>query len=382
MDVPTQLALIGVAVVLWIAARHIGRRIPWLNQPRPKRDASFLFQPREAPVQRPMQPAVAPTQSTGWGVGWGATVAPQVQTVRLSTLAHSDNILVVGQKGAGKTTLLRKIIAARSTEELLALDPHAQPGKWPCVVIGAGRDYAAIGNALTQIERDMDTRFKQLARGEILEGQFPRRSVVTDEYRSIADKLNGKGATVDAGSLLLNRISEGRKVGECALVACHNDTTEALGISGNSDMKTCFDWIVYMGGLVDSQRTQKCPPEIKAEARKRERPAVAWLTEKNQWFVVEDDLPMPIVSAISPLSSNSSLEPVPVNVPVPVSSEHGNQFLEQAEPVPGTDSIDADMIKALHLAGWSNNQIADKMRGRREARLARIRDALSSETIE
>lgn len=249
------------------------------------------MQPNTAPVQaRPIAgSAWVDAPDDDWGV---APMQTGVQTIKLSTLAQSDNILVVGQKGAGKTTLLRKIVAKRRDkgEQLIALDPHAKPGKWPCYTVGGGRDYDAIQTALIKIETDMDSRFKQMAKGEIAEGEFPRRATVSDEYRSITDKLNGKGETVNAGSLMLSRISEGRKVGECALVACHNDTAEALGIQGNTDMKTCFDYIIYMGALVDSNRTYKAPVDIKKAAKALEYPAIAWHPERNNWYVLEDDI--------------------------------------------------------------------------------------------
>jgi len=249
------------------------------------------MQPNTAPVQaRPIAgSAWVDAPDDDWGV---APMQTGVQTIKLSTLAQSDNILVVGQKGAGKTTLLRKIVAKRRDkgEQLIALDPHAAPGKWPCTTVGGGRDYEGIATALVQIALDMNTRFKQLARGEIAEGAFPRRATVSDEYRSIANELNGKGETIDAGNFLLSRISEGRKVGECALVACHNDTAAALGISGNTDMKTCFDYIIYMGALVDSNRTYKAPVDIKKAAKALEYPAIAWHPERNNWYVLEDDI--------------------------------------------------------------------------------------------
>ena len=224
----------------------------------------------------------------------------------------------------------------------------------------------------------MDDRFKQMGRGEIAEGAFQRRSVVTDEYRSIADKLNGKNNTVDAGTLLLNRISEGRKVGECALVACHNDTGEALGITGNTDMKTCFDYIIYMGGLVDSNRTQKCPPEIKQAALKRDRPAVAWLTEKNQWFVLDDDLPMPKVSNNPPIQEGG------MNVPVRDIGFNTSAITRYAVsntsiPVQHIDSMTLDeKIKALHEKQVSFNKIAAilDLKGSKQQRNARIKQAL------
>ena len=300
--------LVGVAGVFWAIISYqertprntsaTGMQLPVA----PMQPSASQHYTSVAPMQPSMQPNTAPVQArpiagSAWvdapDDDWG--VAPMqtgVQTIKLSTLAQSDNILVVGQKGAGKTTLLRKIVAKRRDkgEQLIALDPHAKPGKWPCYTVGGGRDYDAIQTALIKIETDMDSRFKQMAKGEIAEGEFPRRATVSDEYRSITDKLNGKGETVNAGSLMLSRISEGRKVGECALVACHNDTAEALGIQGNTDMKTCFDYIIYMGALVDSNRTYKAPVDIKKAAKALEYPAIAWHPERNNWYVLEDDI--------------------------------------------------------------------------------------------
>lgn len=376
-----------VAVLAWVSWKNKQRIAGWLHSDPTPQVRDFIKEITEAkqsaavrvtaaaPAARPTLPGPVPSifQPFDLGSQQGA-----FQSVKLSTVAMADNILVVGQKGAGKTTLLLKVLATRvGQDDMVALDPHATPGKWPCATVGAGRDYAIIGRALTKVEANMDERFKQLGRGEVAEGGFSRRSVVTDEYRSIADKLNGRNGIVDAGALLLSRISEGRKVGECALVACHNDTGEALGITGNTDMKTCFDYIIYMGGLVDSQRTQKCPPDIKVEALKRHRPAVAWLTEKNQWFVLDDDLPMPVVSSVAQVVPSGSQEPVPANVAESASSGLGDQYGTSTEPVPTLDGIDADAIKALHNAGWSNNKIADRMKGRREDRLDRIRKAVS-----
>jgi hypothetical protein len=382
-----EVAVVLVAIGLGIYGHRLRQRISFLNKPKPARSDHPIpgFGYRDAQSIPDTSPALhgsasprAYAEPALHDAAWLGTTAGLVQTVKLSTIAAADNILVVGQKNAGKTTLLQKMLAARASEELYALDPHAKPGKWPCMVVGAGRDYAAIGTALLQIERSMDARFKQLASGEIAENAFSRRSVVADEYRSIADKLNGRNGAVDAGALLLNRISEGRKVGECVLVACHNDTAEALGIAGNTDMKTCFDWVVFMGGLVDSNRTQKCPPDIKAAALKRERPAVAWLTEKNQWFVVDDDLPMPVVSNVSPIQNVGT----PVLVRGPVDDIAGTslpyQYGTGTVPMSADEGILDEKIKLLQAAGVSWNKIGEtlQLRGQKQQRNARIRQAL------
>jgi hypothetical protein len=369
----------------------------------------------------PSAPPAAPRE-TGQEVAWQEAdvwfddTPPQTQRIKLSTVALADNVLVVGQKNAGKTTLLKKIVMQRKHEECTALDPHTKPNKWPCKTVGAGRDYAAIGVSLRQITWLMDKRFKQLGLGEIDEGQFPRRSVVSDEYRSIADELNGKSGTVDAGKLLLSRISEGRKVGECALVACHNDTVEALGIQGNADMKTCFDYIIYMGALVDSNRTNKAPQDVKDAARQLERPAIAWHPERNNWYVLDDDLPLPTVPKVLSVSGVSKKDDGPERlipqalrlddeqppvlpytrggtnfegIPTAHSNQESTSTGNNTKNSPIDDEADTnavpastepplflsddDLIMELVRRGKSANLIADVVGGKRSAVLEKVR---------
>ena len=213
--------------------------------------------------------------------------------LRLSHIARVDNVLVAGPKGSGKTTILRTILTTRTNEEMIAIDPHASPGKWPCKVIGAGLNWGAIGRGLEKMRIDMGYRFRQLARGEIKEGQFPRRSYVGDEFLSIAGELDGKEGRENAGKALISRLTQGRKVGECVLIASQNDTVEALGIKGNADLKGCFDYIIFLGSLVSTRADfHGCPRDMIGEASKAERPGVVWNTNNNTWFMLVYDIPV------------------------------------------------------------------------------------------
>ena len=333
-----------------------------------------LTQPALQPVQRPMQDAAA----------WLADAEPVMQSIKLSTIAAANNVLVVGPTKSGKTTILRTLLSARADTETIALDPHDSPGKWLCLSVGGGLRWDQINAAMQKMQRDMQMRFEDLATGSISEGAFPRRSYVGDEFLVIASELDGKNGNIHAGKLLISRLTQGRKVGECILIAAQNDTVEALGIQGNSDLKGCFDYIIFLGALVSTRAAKfhGCPPEIVAAAQKSERVGVVWHPERNNWYMLLLDLPLVLegqVSIVSQVVPASSQEPVPVKTPDMAGSRHGNQFRVPAEPVPGTDGIDAEMINELHLCGWSNNRIATKMRGRREDRLARIREALGSD---
>ena len=339
---------------------------------------------------RPVRAQPVPTpvrQEGGQSAAWLAAKPKTAPRIRLSQIARADNLAVVGQKGSGKTTLLLTLMANRSGAHVV-VDPHNFPGKWPnAEVIGGGRKYDAIRNALTNLDGAMNERFGQLDCGEVAEGQFPRRTLVTDEFRSIATNIPKSKSERGAGDYLLDRIAEGRKVGECALLAAHNDTTAALGIEGNADMKTCFDYLIYTGGMAVQRfrARQNVTPEMVEELQADERQFVVWQTDNDQWFVLDYDL-QPVVSealvsSVSQVVPAGSQEPVPVEEAKMGGSGLGNQYGTSTEPVPGTDGIDAEVIKTLHSAGWSNNRIAAKMKGRREDRLARIREALG-ETVD
>ena len=57
-----------------------------------------------------------------------------------------------------------------------------------------------------------------------------------------------------------------------------------------------------MGALVESNRTYKAPIDIKQAALKLARPAIAWHPERNNWYVLEDDIDMAELEAM--ISSN------------------------------------------------------------------------------
>ncbi len=164
----------------------------------------------------------------------GAMPVPQMKLSTIADAPGSINVLIAGPKGSGKTTVLRTIITRR-TGEMVALDPHNSPGKWPCAVVGGGLNWIAIDRALRAMSTNMQRRFVQLNSGEIGEGQFAQRLSVGDEFLSISQELNGRDGKAHAGKLLIERLVNGRKVGECVMVASQNDTVEALGIQGNAD---------------------------------------------------------------------------------------------------------------------------------------------------
>lgn len=348
----------------------------------------------EAALQRSRERAVPPGATWMDALDFDGAMEPSVQRVKLSTIALSDNILIVGPKGSGKTTMLLTLVQPRMHrgEECIALDPHAKPGKWSnAKVIGGGRAYGAIARAFLVMHAAMDARFKQLSAGVLDEGEFPRRTLVGDEFRSIHDevrKLRLSNIPLP-GDLLLSRISEGRKVGECAAIVCHNDTVVALGFEGNSDLKGCFDWIIYLAALIDTRaKGHGCPEPIRQAALAMNRPAVAWLPEKNQWFCLDFDL-VPVFPPKREAVSNDFADELHFGGgdSEPVTAwNSGSTPVYRSEPVTetgdrtsdGTGDLTDNEIMSLHFEdGLSRNKIAERMsRGNKQERLARIRSVL------
>jgi hypothetical protein len=324
---------------------------------------------------------------------FGASIQPGVQTIKVSQVATHDNILIVGPKGSGKTTLLLTLMQPRLRrgDQCIAFDPHSKPGKWgDAEVVGGGRAYAQIAHAFVKMHAAMDRRFKALARGENDEGEFQIRTLVGDEFRSIHEEVKKLKPNIPLpGDLLLSRISEGRKVGETAMIVCHNDTVAALGIEGNSDMKSCFDVIVYMGGLIETRAAfHKCPVAIRQEALRRERAAaVVWMPDRNQWFVLVWDVP-----PFSPPKMSSVLSDQPggieggisevvsaegmVSGMIPADTSLQTDTTDLDTTPDTSDGIDEEVIKALRSIGWTKNKIAERMKGKKQDKLARIDAAM------
>lgn len=215
-------------------------------------------------------------------------------TIALSAVAAADNIAIVGPKGSRKTTLMRSIMATRDGMRLV-FDPDNSPGKWPCVTIGGGSNYLAIAGVFAKLHDELLKRSRQLDAGEVKEGDFPRRTLASDEFWDLTDELKRlakaqKNPALEIGTLLLKRIVKGRKYAECAIVVTHNDTLTGLGLpDGAADMKLCFDYFIYTGGMVSLRCTDQA---VLDAALAMDMPMVAYHCERDQWYVLDCDIRM------------------------------------------------------------------------------------------
>ncbi|MCS7001035.1 MAG: type IV secretory system conjugative DNA transfer family protein [Candidatus Kapabacteria bacterium] len=147
------------------------------------------------------------------------------------------HILLAGKTASGKTTTGAALLARRidAGDYVLVIDPHAEPGKWWGIdtVVGAGRDYEAIGVALAALEREMDRRYRQLSEGLPIGS---RLTVLIDEAPAISDALDKRWK-----SLTTRLGSEARKVGIAMIMLSQSPLVEDLQL--NSIMRRNYSII-------------------------------------------------------------------------------------------------------------------------------------------
>lgn len=231
---------------------------------------------------------VTPVQSTV-----AADTQPQaarIEEISFAALAQGRNILIVGPKGSGKTTLLTRLMAQRESY-VEAFDPHNEPGKWPCPVVGGGERFEEIMRHLTAVYELMKVRYKESDAGRRSQVSYQQSdwslTLVGDEWGGIVSELPSKGKSqLGAGSILGKLLARGRKVGIDLLLAAHDDTAEQLGLGGAMGLVGCFDAIIYLGAQATSNTS--IPKEVREAARNQARPAVVLMTERYQWLVMSD----------------------------------------------------------------------------------------------
>lgn len=168
----------------------------------------------------------------------------------LSALDPVQRCLILGATDAGKTTLLQWLVSRRlSSSKVVMIDPHAYPGKWPggCEVVGQGRKYADIGNALDALVQLMGDRYEEIGKGIVAEMGHTKMTIFIDEWRGIVRAL-GKPAKETIKTLLV----ESRKAAFSVFVVGHSDRAKPLGLDGEYDLKDGFA-VVHLA-LVNGQR--------------------------------------------------------------------------------------------------------------------------------
>lgn len=161
-------------------------------------------------------------------------------TTPIDLLAALDSVqrgLIVGASDSGKTTLLQQIVMRRlAISEIIIIDPHAWPGKWPTgQVVGLGRNYPEIDKYLNALVRLMTKRYDDIGKGLVPEMGHKKITIIIDEWRAITNQL-GASASEAIKALL----TESRKAAFSVFVASHSDRAKPLGLEGEYDLKDGF----------------------------------------------------------------------------------------------------------------------------------------------
>jgi len=317
------------------------------------------------------------------GSGDGGT--PPLPRLTVDELAHSDNLLIVGNRGSGKTTLLQAIVARRQTR-CYVLDPHNHPGKWPTRVIGGGRDFAAIYAALQKSEQELTTRARLL--NDDAGARFAPFTLASDEWGSITSEVSTSKDQDSPGRLMIRLLKEGRKFGIAFIGCAHGDTAESLGSKGDTvAFRASFDWIVYCGAFVAQQL--KDMPEVVRQLPLGRTPeggtfpllvvAVSPVTGERRLLDVrgiDRTTPAaPVGAATTPLAKTNEQTDVRAAQESPPGTANeqtdGQTDLLAARPAgderaaPAATALRSreDIVRLLVAQGWSVSQIREVVKG-------------------
>lgn len=183
---------------------------------------------------------------------WFKAMRPQADTIELGqaelepasppydwqSISTAPHLFLLGSTGDGKTTLARWLLTLLPGATLV-LDPHDEPDKWSGLqVVGTGRDFAGIADALGSVYALMLLRFEELAAGV---KDFPVINLVIDEFPAIAAKSSesSEAAKIVMPALL----REARKVGIRVILLAQGSEVKTLGCEGEGSIRDQLQFV-------------------------------------------------------------------------------------------------------------------------------------------
>jgi hypothetical protein len=234
--------------------------LPELPQPQFETVAQPQTQPQAQPIQQPGQvrggsfdrAGAGDSSGSGWGDYEPRPVPPIAQTpiahqsftlqsepddAWLDRLVAPSVLLVFGGDGSGKTSMALELLRRRQRagHQVIALDPHAHPAKWPgCEVIGGGLNFGQIEAAIGQLQRLREQRYEQIRSGAIEPCKFPPITFVMEELTDWKSEVSN----VD---LLILKAGDYRKANIHLLMVTHGDSMSQIGAptGSNEIIKNC-----------------------------------------------------------------------------------------------------------------------------------------------
>lgn len=156
----------------------------------------------------------------------------------LAALQRTPRGLIVGASDAGKSTILRWLSEQATRQgNVVVIDPHSAPNKWPeqCTVIGTGSRHDLIELALGRLVDLMVKRYQEIGRGEVEECGHPCVTVIVDEWMAIAEQCSNARPT------LIRLLTESRKAAFAIYIGSHSERVRSLGLDGRGDLRQGFE---------------------------------------------------------------------------------------------------------------------------------------------
>lgn len=260
--------------------------------------------------------------------------------------------LIIGPTGSGKTTFTRALLASRAGR-VAVLTPKPDASDWPGVPIVTIDDDGAFSD-LTRAFLALEAEVKQrLVAAKRQQSPGLPLTIVCDDWPVLASECGRPASDLFK---LVGRL--GRSLRVRLVVLSQSERVKSLGLDGEGDAVSNFARVLLSRGhgaqlLVDGYTlaldTQQVP-------RLANHP-----TQPGRWWE-----PVPVVPE-APIGADLPILPEPVPV-VPDLVPAGSHA---AEPVP-----EAEKIRILSQQGYSRNQIANEIGGRKADALERIRAVL------
>ena len=196
-----------------------------------------------------------------------------------------DNVCVVGAKGSGKSTILKKIAEQRLLiGEVIVIDPHANPARWPdgIKIIGAKGNYKEVKKGFETLFKIMQSRNDQYHDNDLDDREFPIITLIVDEISAMKASIAAKQAGLSdvIGDYIADLTSQGRKFGIDMVIGAHTDTAEGFGLNGKAQIINNFDVFAYLDNT-DGHRTVLIKLNKKAQGKKYEHPG-AYIKKPSQ----------------------------------------------------------------------------------------------------
>lgn len=223
----------------------------------------------------------------------------------LPVLLQAQRLIIGGGSDSGKSTLAKHLIAGRAdNSQIVVIDPHSPSKVLGFDVIGAGRDYAAIGQALESLELLMHERYGDVAQGLMGYFQHSRVSVFIDEWTGIIE------AIPEAGNRLKTLLTESRKVNMFLCLLTHSTTLDGLGLP-SAQLKKSAMIVELVGGQGQPHRAFVHPSASLAGDGRKARPVEYALPGPfTGWPAARDEvtleLPSPEIIKVQKMSDEGA----------------------------------------------------------------------------